>query len=52
MICEITESSVIADPKSASRVLMRLAKMGCKVSLDDFGTGYSSLVHLQSLAHQ
>ena len=49
MICEITESSVIADPKSASRVLMRLAKMGCKVSLDDFGTGYSSLVHLQSL---
>jgi EAL domain-containing protein (putative c-di-GMP-specific phosphodiesterase class I) len=49
MICEITESSVIADPKSASRVLMRLAKMGCKVSLDDFGTGYSSLVHLQAL---
>jgi EAL domain-containing protein (putative c-di-GMP-specific phosphodiesterase class I) len=49
MICEITESSVIGDPKSASRVLMRLAKMGCKVSLDDFGTGYSSLVHLQAL---
>jgi EAL domain-containing protein (putative c-di-GMP-specific phosphodiesterase class I)/PAS domain-containing protein len=49
IICEITESSVIAEPKSASRVLMRLAKMGCKVSLDDFGTGYSSLVHLQAL---
>jgi diguanylate cyclase (GGDEF)-like protein len=49
IICEITESSVIADPKSASRVLMRLAKMGCRVSLDDFGTGYSSLVHLQAL---
>jgi EAL domain-containing protein (putative c-di-GMP-specific phosphodiesterase class I) len=30
-------------------VLLRLAKMGCKVSLDDFGTGYSSLVHLQAL---
>ena len=49
IICEITESSVIADPKSASRVLMRLAKMGCRVSLDDFGTGYSSLIHLQTL---
>jgi diguanylate cyclase (GGDEF)-like protein/PAS domain S-box-containing protein len=48
-IFEITESSVISDPKSASRVLNRLAKMGCKVSLDDFGTGYSSLFHLQNL---
>ncbi len=46
---EITENSVIADPKSASRVLRRLAKMGCRVALDDFGTGYSSLVLLQTL---
>ena len=46
---EITENSVVADPKSASRVLRRLAKMGCKVSLDDFGTGHSSLVLLQTL---
>jgi diguanylate cyclase len=48
-VFEITENSVIADPKSAARVLRRLAKMGCKVSLDDFGTGYSSLVLLQTL---
>jgi diguanylate cyclase (GGDEF)-like protein/PAS domain S-box-containing protein len=48
-IFEITENSVIADPKSAARVLRRLTKMGCKVSLDDFGTGYSSLVLLQTL---
>ena len=48
-IFEITENSVIANPKSASRVLRRLAKMGCKVALDDFGTGYSSLVLLQTL---
>jgi diguanylate cyclase (GGDEF)-like protein/PAS domain S-box-containing protein len=46
---EITESSVISDPKSSSRVLRRLAKIGCKISLDDFGTGYSSLIHLQTL---
>ena len=46
---EITESSVISDPKSSSRVLRRLTKMGCKISLDDFGTGYSSLIHLQTL---
>jgi EAL domain-containing protein (putative c-di-GMP-specific phosphodiesterase class I) len=48
-IFEITENSVITDPKSVSRVLRRLAKMGCKISLDDFGTGYSSLVLLQTL---
>jgi diguanylate cyclase (GGDEF)-like protein/PAS domain S-box-containing protein len=48
-IFEITENSVIADPKSAARVLRRLAKMGCKMSLDDFGTGYSSFVLLQTL---
>jgi diguanylate cyclase (GGDEF)-like protein/PAS domain S-box-containing protein len=46
---EITESSVISDPKSSLRVLRRLTKMGCKISLDDFGTGYSSLIHLQTL---
>jgi diguanylate cyclase (GGDEF)-like protein/PAS domain S-box-containing protein len=49
MMFEITESSVISDPKWASRVLKRLAKIDCKISLDDFGTGYSSLVHLQTL---
>jgi EAL domain-containing protein (putative c-di-GMP-specific phosphodiesterase class I) len=49
MMFEITESSMISDPKSSSRVLKRLAKMGCKISLDDFGIGYSSLLHLQTL---
>jgi diguanylate cyclase (GGDEF)-like protein/PAS domain S-box-containing protein len=49
MMFEITESSLITDPKSSTRVLRRLAKMGCKISLDDFGTGYSSLIHLQTL---
>ena len=48
-IFEITENSVIADAKSAARVLRRLVKVGCKVSLDDFGTGYSSLILLQTL---
>jgi diguanylate cyclase (GGDEF)-like protein/PAS domain S-box-containing protein len=46
---EITETSVISDPKSSARLLRRLAKMGCKISLDDFGTGYSSLIYLQTL---
>jgi EAL domain-containing protein (putative c-di-GMP-specific phosphodiesterase class I) len=49
IIFEITESSVFEDPKCASRVLRRLARMDCKISLDDFGTGYSSLLHLQTL---
>jgi diguanylate cyclase (GGDEF)-like protein/PAS domain S-box-containing protein len=43
---EITESTVVADPRRAGAVLERLAKIGVRLSVDDFGTGYSSLSHL------
>ncbi len=46
---EITESSILADPLCASRVLANLSAMGVRISLDDFGTGYSSLAYLKQL---
>jgi diguanylate cyclase (GGDEF)-like protein len=46
---EITESSIMADPARAKRVLEDLEAMGLHLSIDDFGTGYSSLSYLQDL---
>jgi EAL domain-containing protein (putative c-di-GMP-specific phosphodiesterase class I) len=46
---EITESTVMADPVRAMRVLQPLADMGVRLSIDDFGTGYSSLAYLRQL---
>ncbi len=46
---EITESSVMADPGQAERVLHELHEAGVRLSVDDFGTGYSSLAYLQRL---
>jgi diguanylate cyclase (GGDEF)-like protein len=50
LLClEITEGSVIADPKRAIDTLSRLRAMGVHLSVDDFGTGYSSLSYLTRL---
>jgi len=46
---ELTESSIVADPERANRVLREFHDFGCKVAMDDFGTGYSSLAYLQKL---
>ncbi len=46
---EVTESSLMADPRAAKRILAELRAMGVQLSIDDFGTGYSSLVLLQQL---
>ena len=46
---EITESSIMADPARAKRVLQDLDAMGLHLCIDDFGTGYSSLSYLQDL---
>ncbi len=46
---EVTESSLMADPRAAQRILAELRAMGVQLSIDDFGTGYSSLVLLQRL---
>jgi diguanylate cyclase (GGDEF)-like protein len=46
---EITESSIMADPQRAKKILEQLNDMGVRLSIDDFGTGYSSLAYLREL---
>ncbi len=49
---EITESSIMGDPKQALAVLNKLSEMHFHLSIDDFGTGYSSLAYLSKLPAQ
>lgn len=46
---EVTETSVLYDTETVSRVLQLEREVGVRVAIDDFGTGYSSLVHLKRL---
>ena len=50
LILEITEDTLMADPKRAALVLEELRALGISVSIDDYGTGYSSLAYLKNLA--
>jgi diguanylate cyclase (GGDEF)-like protein len=46
---ELSEDTVITDPRRVADVLERLAELGVRLSLDDFGTGQSSLAYLRRL---
>lgn len=44
---ELTESSMMADPEGATRLMEALSSAGFTLAIDDFGTGYSSLSYLK-----
>jgi diguanylate cyclase (GGDEF)-like protein/PAS domain S-box-containing protein len=44
---ELTETFLMQDAASTTRVLNSLKELGVQLALDDFGTGYSSLSHLK-----
>jgi diguanylate cyclase (GGDEF)-like protein len=46
---EISESSLMADPKRGLRFIQALRDLGCKVALDNFGTGLSCLPFLENM---
>jgi EAL domain-containing protein (putative c-di-GMP-specific phosphodiesterase class I) len=46
---EITERSLVADPRRVHPVLEQLSKMGIRIAIDDFRTGYASLALLRRL---
>ncbi|MGH8490767.1 MAG: putative bifunctional diguanylate cyclase/phosphodiesterase, partial [Gammaproteobacteria bacterium] len=46
---EITESSLMVDPKQIIKTLHELRSIGIQLAMDDFGAGYSSLAYLKRL---
>ena len=49
LVLELTENTLMTDPKRAIDVLARLSAIGVGLSIDDFGTGQSSLGYLKRL---
>jgi predicted signal transduction protein with EAL and GGDEF domain len=46
---EITETSLLQDADTISRILGSLREAGFSVSIDDFGTGYASMSYLKQI---
>jgi diguanylate cyclase (GGDEF)-like protein len=46
---ELTEGTIMTDPRRALASLEALNEMGVRLSIDDFGTGYSSMSYLKDL---
>ena len=46
---EITENTLMSEPKLIGKELSKIRELGIKIALDDFGSGHSSLNHLKEL---
>ncbi len=50
---ELTETSMMKNPRDAIATLEQLRQLGVRIAVDDFGAGYSSLAYLRDLpAHE
>lgn len=49
LVIEVTESSVMTDPKRSIGVIQHLRRIGVSVAVDDYGTGQTSLAYLRRL---
>lgn len=49
LFLELTESTIMQDPRQASFAMAEFKEMGVKLAVDDFGTGYSSMAYLKRL---
>lgn len=49
LVVEITETTLMHDPRHAVAVTRDIADRGIGVSIDDYGSGYSSLTYLNEL---
>ncbi len=47
LVLEITESSLLDHPESATDMFRAIRELGVRVVMDDFGTGFSSLAQLE-----
>jgi EAL domain-containing protein (putative c-di-GMP-specific phosphodiesterase class I) len=49
VVCEITETALLADVAAAEAFVVGLQAIGCGVALDDFGMGYGGFAYLKRL---
>jgi len=49
LVLEITERSLVTDPKHSFTILSQIRELGVKISIDDFGTGYSCLAYFKDI---
>jgi EAL domain-containing protein (putative c-di-GMP-specific phosphodiesterase class I) len=47
LVLEVTEAAMMNDPDAVVALMIRLKRLGVRLSVDDFGTGYSSLASLR-----
>jgi len=49
LVCEITETALMADSVAGEVFVRGLRDLGCKIALDDFGAGYGGLAYLKRM---